>query len=205
MTFVLHPLFHYNSITKPRAHFLLSLFKGLTTNFPSHFILFLMDVYKDTATCNKLIFPSTIMRIICHDFMSYPESTHFTIMCAISGASVRQSEAQLQPKWPQIETMTPLASSTPSTSVPFSFMGGVTLKAIMDAHLDTFSDELCQVNTRVSRIAWQQAVIGGFTASPSPSPQASKDEGDDDGSNDDDEGVKQNILRKKTIYLLIYF
>ena len=55
--------------------------------------------------------------------------------------------------------MTPLASSAPSTSTPFSFASGVTLEAVMaqlqrmDAHLDTLSDELCQVNTRVSRIA----------------------------------------------------
>ena len=71
---------------------------------------------------------------------------------------------------------TPLASSTPSTSTPSSSAGGVTLKAIMaqlvrmDARLDAFSDELCQVNTHVSRIARQQALMGGFTASFSPSP-----------------------------------
>ena len=55
--------------------------------------------------------------------------------------------------------VTPLASSTPSTSTPLSSAGGVTLEAIiaqlvrMDACLDTLSDELCQVNTRVGRIA----------------------------------------------------
>ena len=32
----------------------------------------------------------------------------------------------------------------------------------MDACLDTLSDELCQVNTRVGRIARQQARLGGF-------------------------------------------
>ena len=56
----------------------------------------------------------------------------------------------------------------------------------MDARLDTLSDELCQVNTRVSRIAWQQACLGGFVKSPSPSPEASEDE-DDDGDSDDDD------------------
>ena len=40
MTFVLHPLSHYNTITKPRARFLLSLIEGLTIDFPSHFIPF---------------------------------------------------------------------------------------------------------------------------------------------------------------------
>ena len=39
MTFILHPLSHYNTITKPRAQFLLSLIEGLTIDFPSHFIL----------------------------------------------------------------------------------------------------------------------------------------------------------------------
>ena len=53
----------------------------------------------------------------------------------------------------------PPASTAPSTSSPSSSAGGVTLEAIMaqlvrmDARLDTLSDELCQVNTYVDRIA----------------------------------------------------
>ena len=47
MTFVLHPLSHYNSITKPRARFLLSLLEHLTVDFPSHFILSTIDVHLD--------------------------------------------------------------------------------------------------------------------------------------------------------------
>ena len=93
MTFVLHPLSHYNSITEPHARFLLSLIEGLTIDFPFHFTLSLIDVCKDTTTCDKFIFPSTIMRIICHASISYPESPYFTIMCAIRDASVRRSEA----------------------------------------------------------------------------------------------------------------
>ena len=93
MTFVLHPLSHYNSIIAPRAHFLLSLLEGLTIDFLSHFILSFIDTYKDTTTRDKLIFPSAITRIICHASVSYPESAHFTIMGAISDASVRRSEA----------------------------------------------------------------------------------------------------------------
>ena len=54
----------------------------------------------------------------------------------------------------------------------------------MDARLDTLSDELCQVNTRVGRIARRQAAMGGFTAYTSPSQLASEDESDD-GSNSD--------------------
>ena len=74
----------------------------------------------------------------------------------------------------------------------FSFVGGVTLKAIMvqlqciDACLDTFSDELCQVNTCVGCIARQQACLGGFIKSPSLSPEASKDKDDGGDSNGDD-------------------
>ena len=57
----------------------------------------------------------------------------------------------------------------------------------MDARLDTLNDKLCQVNTRVSRIARRQACFDGFVASPSPSPKASEDEDADNGANDDDE------------------
>ena len=51
------------------------------------------------------------------------------------------------------------------------------------AHLDTLSDELCQLNTRVVRITRRHVVMGGFTMSPSP--QALEDEGDDGGYGDD--------------------
>ena len=60
MTFVLHPLSHYNCITEPCARFLISLLKHLTIDFPSHFILFIIDVFRDMATRDKLIFPSAI-------------------------------------------------------------------------------------------------------------------------------------------------
>ena len=55
----------------------------------------------------------------------------------------------------------------------------------MDASLNTLSDELCQVNTRVGRIARRHAVMGGFTIASSPSPSASEDESNDGSSNDD--------------------
>ena len=64
MTFVLHPLSHYNFITKPHAQFLLSLLEHLTIDFPSHFILSIIDVHLDSASRDKLIFPSAIMRIL---------------------------------------------------------------------------------------------------------------------------------------------
>ena len=50
MTFVLHPLSHYNSITEPHARFLLSLLKHFTTDFPSHFILSIIDVHLDSVS-----------------------------------------------------------------------------------------------------------------------------------------------------------
>ena len=89
------------------------------------------------------------------------------------------------------ETATPPASFAPSTSAPSSSVGGVTLEAIMaqlvhmDAHLDTLSDELCLVNTRVGRIARWQSAMGGFIAYTSPSPSASEDESDDGSGSDD--------------------
>ena len=66
MAFVLTPLSHYNSITKPRARFLLSLLKDLSIEFPFHVIISIIDVYWDAMTCDKLIFPSVITRILCH-------------------------------------------------------------------------------------------------------------------------------------------
>ena len=89
MTFVLHPLSHYNSITEPRASLLLSFIKDLTIDFPSYFILSLIDVYKDMATRYKLIFPSAIARILHHLSIPYLESFQFIVMGAISTASVR--------------------------------------------------------------------------------------------------------------------
>ena len=96
MTFVLHALFHYNTITESCARFLLSLIKDISIDFPSHFILSLIDVYKDTATCDKLIFPSAIMRLLRHFSISYPEFPHFSHMCAIDATMVKRSLAQLR-------------------------------------------------------------------------------------------------------------
>ena len=96
MTFVLHSLSHYNSITEPRAQFLLSLLEHITVDFPSHFILSIIDVYRDTATCDKFIFPSAITRILCHFSIPFPSSNHFSVMCAIDAAIVKYSEVQFR-------------------------------------------------------------------------------------------------------------
>ena len=94
MTFVLHPLSHYNSITKPRARFLLSLLEHLTIDFPSHFILSIIDVHLDSASLDKLIFPSVMTRILHHFSIPFPSFNHFTVMCAIDYATVKRSKAQ---------------------------------------------------------------------------------------------------------------
>ena len=135
MTFIIHSLSHYNSIIEPRARLLLSLLEDISIDFPSHFILSLIDVYRDTTTRDKLIFPSTITRLLHHFSVS------FSIISAINAAIVRQSEAQLRSRQPQIETTTPPTSTAPSTSTLLSSAGGVTLEVIMaqlvrmDAHL----------------------------------------------------------------------
>ena len=118
-------------------------------------------------------------------FLSYPESPYFPIMSVIDATTVRWSEAQLRPRRPRTEMATPLASTASSTSVSSSSAGGATLEAIMDARLDTLSDDLCQVNTRIGCIAQQQAVMGGFTIASSPSPPVSEDESDDGSGSDD--------------------
>ena len=157
ITFFLHPLSYYNSITEPRAQFLLSLLEHFTIDFPSHFILSIIDAYKDTATRDKLIFPPAITRILCHFSVPFPSSNHFSVMCAIDYATVKRSETQFQSR--RFGTATPPTLSAPSTSAPSSSTSGVTLEDIMtqlqrmDARLDTLSDELCQVNTRVGCIA----------------------------------------------------
>ena len=96
MTFVLHPLSHYNSITEPRARFLLSLLEYLTIDFPSHFILSIVDVHLDSASHDKLIFPSAITRIVRHFSVPFPSSDHFSIMCAIDYATVKHNETQFR-------------------------------------------------------------------------------------------------------------
>ena len=157
MTFVLHLLSHYNSITKPRARFFLSLLEHLIIDFPSYFILSIIDVYRDSATRDKLIFLLAITRILHHFSVPFPVSDHFNVMGAIDTATVKRSEAQLCLR--RSGSAAPPTPSTPSTFAPSSLAGGMTLDAIMlqlqrmDARLDNLSDELCQVNIRVGHIA----------------------------------------------------
>jgi len=140
-------------------------------------------------TCDKLIFPLAITRILHHFSVPFPVSDDFHVMCAIDAATVKRSEMQFRSR--RFGTVALPIPSASSTSTPFSSMSGVTLEDIMaqfqrmDACLDTFSDELCQVNTRVGRIARRQAEMGGYTVASSP--VASADKSDGSGSVDDDE------------------
>ena len=116
MTFVLHPLSHYNSITEPRARFLLSLLEHLTIDFPSHFVLSIIDVHLDSASRAKLIFPSAITRILRHFSVPFPSTDHFIVMCAIDYATVKRSEAQFR-SW-QSDSAAPSSHFAPSRSTP---------------------------------------------------------------------------------------
>ena len=64
-------------------------------------------------------------------------------------------------------------------------MSGVTLEDIIDARLDTLSDELCQVYTCVGCIAWRQAEMGGYTM-PSTLVALANESDTDDANNDAD-------------------
>ena len=162
MTFIFHLLSHYNSIIEPRVRFLLSLLEHLIIDFPSHFILSIIDVHLDSTSRGKLIFPSAITRILRHFSVPFPSSDHFTVIYAIDYTTVKRSEAQFQSQ--QSDSATPPSSSapsrsTPSSSAPSSSLGDVTLGDIraqlqrMDARLDILSTELYQVNIHVDRIA----------------------------------------------------
>ena len=134
MTFVLHLLSHYNSITEPRARFLLSLLEHLTIDYPLHLILSILDVYRDTATRDKLILPSAITQILCNFSIPFPSSDHFLVMCAINYATVKRSEEQFCSQ--QSNSVAPPSRSTPSRSTPSTFApssssGDVTLGDIM--------------------------------------------------------------------------
>ena len=162
MTFILHPLSHYNSITEPRTWFLLSLLEHLTIDFPSHFILSIIGVFRDTTTRDKLIFYSAITWILCHFSIPFPSSDHFSVMCTIDYATVKHSEAVFR-SWQLDSIASPsrLAPSwsAPSTSAPSSSLSDVSPGDVMvqlqrmDVRLDTLSAELYQVNIRVGRIA----------------------------------------------------
>ena len=58
-----------------------------------YFIISIIDVYRDTTTRDKLIFPLAITRFLCHFSISLHESPHFLVMNAIDVATIRRSKA----------------------------------------------------------------------------------------------------------------
>ena len=62
----------------------------------------------------------------------------------------------------------------------------------MDAHLDTLSTEMYQVNVRVSCIARRQATMGRFAPEATPSPPSIDSDSDDDDGDDDDASENDN-------------
>ena len=73
----------------------------------------------------------------------------------------------------------------------------------MDARLDYLTDEMCQMNTRVGRIARRQARMVGFTPSPFPSLEALVDEDDDAGADEDDAGSFISFFKNNFLFLKI--
>ena len=88
MKFIRTPRSHYNTITKVHARFLYSLVEGLSIDFPPHYILSILDTFCDTTSCNKLIFPSSITRILIHAHVSFPSTSHFYVMIVIGKESI---------------------------------------------------------------------------------------------------------------------
>ena len=180
---------------------MLSLLEHLTIDFPSHFILSIIDVHLDSTSCDKLIFPSAIMRILRHFSVPFPLSDHFIFMCAIDAATVKRIKAQFRsrqsdstaPPSRLVPSRSAPSRSTPSTSTSSFANGNVTLGYVMaqlqrmDARLDTLSTELYQVNVRVGRIAKRQVTMGGFAPEATPSPPLPV-ASDSDAEDDDDDG-----------------
>ena len=133
MTFVLNPLSHYNSITKPRAQFLLYFLEHLTIDFHFHFIHSIIDVHLDSASRDKLIFPFAILRILFHFFVPLPMSDPFTSMCAIDYAIVKCSEAQFRSQQTDsaLSTHSTPSRSARSASAPTSSTSDVSLGDII--------------------------------------------------------------------------
>ena len=175
MTFVLHPLSHYNSIIEPRARFLLYLLlqmfiKMLCPVISSYFL----PLSRGSYAIFLFIFPLPTISLSCVPQTTLPLNI------------ARQLDSVAPPSYSAPSRF------APSQSAPSSSLGDVTLEDVMaqlqcmNARLDTLSIELQQVNIHVGRIARWQVTMGGFApvATPSPPPPVasdSEDEDDDDG------------------------
>ena len=72
--------------------------EDISIDFPSHMIVSMIDCYQDIAMRNKLIFPSTITRILTHMHVTIPPSPLFYVLGAISKESMQRSVAKLVAK-----------------------------------------------------------------------------------------------------------
>ena len=119
-------------------------------DIPSHMNLSILDMFHDTRSCDKLIFPSFITHILLHAHVSIPSSFHFYVMSVIRKESLVRSSSQLVTKTKRpyddatlaqreetefratedaVYTSGPSSSSTPSSS---SSRVKATLVAILD-------------------------------------------------------------------------
>ena len=97
-------------------------------------IISIIDCYQDTATPNKLIFPSTISRILTHMHITIPPSPLFHVMGAISKESIQRSATQLATKRPRVEKTdaAPSPQTSSTSALSSSFRADVSLADIMD-------------------------------------------------------------------------
>ena len=117
-----------------------------------------IDVYRDTTTYDKLIFPSAITRIIRQFSVPFPAFDHFSFMCVIDAATVKRYEAQFRSR--QSGSATPSSRSAPSRSAPSTF---APTSSTSDMSLGDIMVQLqYQVNIHVGRIARQQTIMDGF-------------------------------------------
>ena len=142
--------------------------------------------------------------------ITFPPFFLFYVMGAINKESIWKSAVQLVVKWSCVETTDatptprPSSSSTPSSS----FRADVSLVDTMDqlqhmranfgSRLNHLSDEMCQMNTRISRIARRQSRLSGFVPSPSPKPAKESSSGGDDDDDDDADGSSSSSDDKMT-------
>ena len=129
-------------------NFSLALLEHLTIDFPSHFLFSMLDVYRDTTTHDKLIFPLAITRILCYFSVPFPSFDHFSVMYAIDYAIVKRSKVQFRSRQSDsvaLPSRLAPSRSAPYTSAPSSSSSDVSLGDVMaqlqcmDACLDTLS------------------------------------------------------------------
>ena len=92
-----------------------------------------IDIYQDTTTRDKLIFPSAISRILTHVHVIIPFSSPFYAMGTISKESIKWSNAQLVAKWPCVKDD---ATSNPRPSLSSTSSSSSRVKASLATIMD---------------------------------------------------------------------